>query len=141
MARTKIEGGAELLAKLRKMGVDVAAVLTAAAQAGAGVIESDAETRAPSPDIEQEVVKRSESRVEVAIGPSDKKWYWKFFETGTQPHEIPGPLSIEFGGELHLVGGASHPGMAARPFLRPALDSNKDQARDAVGDVLKGKIG
>lgn len=140
MARTKIEGGAELLAKLKKMGVDVEAALTAAAQAGATIIENDAEMRAPGPDIEQEVVKRSESRVEIAIGPGDKHWYWKYFETGAQPHEIAGPLAIPFEGELHLVGGAKHPGMKARPFLRPALDGNKDTARDAVGNVLRGKI-
>ena len=33
-----------------------------------------------------------------------------------------------------------HPGMAANPFLRPALDSNRDAAVQATGDELRKGI-
>ena len=142
MARTTvtISGGDALLHKLKQMGIDVAALLPAAALAGAGVVVADANPRAPRPVVAAEIVKQTKKRVEVHIGIPDEQWYLKFFETGTQPHEIPGPLTIPFEGEMHLVGGADHPGMGAQPFLRPALDGNTYQARDAVGAKLKGAL-
>ena len=40
---------------------------------------------------------------------------------------------------LVVTRGVGHPGMAARPFLRPAFDSRKKDARDQVGEVIKDK--
>lgn len=139
-ATVTISGGDALLKKFQQMGLDVGTLLPAAALAGAAVVVADANPRAPEPIVAAEIVKQTTKRVEVDIGIPDDRWYLKFFETGTQPHEIPGPLTIPFEGEMQLVGGASHPGMGAKPFLRPALDGNTAQARDAVGAKLKAAL-
>ena len=139
MVRIKatIEGGDELAEKLVRMGVDVDKVLEAAAQAGARVLAQGANRYAPQAIIATETQSIKKHRVEVDVGPPDDKWYWQFLETGAGPHEIPGPLTIEFEGEVHVVGGASHPGMSARPFMRPGFDTSQGGAVDAVGDKIR----
>lgn len=136
----KIEGAEELIAALQKMGVDVGQMLEVAATAGAQVIAEGANGFAPAPEISTETAKRTASRVEVNIGPPDDKWYWKFIETGAGQHEISGPLAIPWDGEMHLVGGASHPGMIAQPFLRPAFDTRQTLAVNAVGEKLRKAV-
>lgn len=147
MARTSvtIEGGDELLRKLREMGLDVSKALEAAARAGAQVIADAANPLAPEPVVVIETEKATKNRVTVNVGIPDKKWYLKFFETGVQTHEIPGPLTLEWEGEVHVVGGATHPGMAARPFLRPAYDTKAAQgdsspAVQAVGEKFRRTV-
>ena len=146
MARTtaKIEGGDELIAKLRKLGVDVEQVLAAAAQAGARVIAEAANPLAPRPVVSIEIAEQDKWKTKVDTGFPKEKWFYKFFETGTAPHYIPGPLTIKFDDdEIHVVGGARHLGMAARPFLRPAFDATAQgegsQAAEAVGEVVREK--
>ena len=136
-----IKGGEKLLAKLQRMGVDVDKALEAAAVAGATVIAKGANPRAPAPLIDVEVVERSRGHVEVDIGPPDEKWYWRYKETGAAPHEITGtPLAFEGDEGLIITGGVAHKGMAADPFLRPAFDSERDRATDAVGDDLRKAV-
>lgn len=138
--RAKIEGADALVRALVKAGVDVGQALEAATQAGANLIQQAANGSAPEPLIATEVVKRKPLRVEIEIGPPDDKWQWKFVETGAQPHEIAGPLSIPIEGRLHLVGGAQHPGMAAQPFLRPAFDTQRKPAVTALGERIKQEL-
>jgi HK97 gp10 family phage protein len=143
MAQAQIEGGEELLGKLKRMGVDVSNVLEEAAVAGAQVIVDAANPLAPEPVITEEVVESGADGVTVDVGLPEEKWHLRFFETGTSPHYIPGPLTIKFEGdeEVSVVPGAQHPGMAAQPFLRPAFDAkaNGDQsaASQAVGEVVR----
>lgn len=141
----KIEGADKLLRALKKRRVDVAAVLEKAATAGAEVLAAAANPNAPEALIETETTSAEPGRVTVAVGPPAEKWYWRFVETGAQHHPIGGPLAIWFEQEQRLVvvGGAQHPGMAARPFLRPAFDEKggKDGAAQAeVGDVLRRAV-
>jgi HK97 gp10 family phage protein len=143
MAQAQIEGGEELLGRLKRMGVDVSNVLEEAAVAGAQVIVDAANPLAPEPVITEEVVESGSDGVTVDVGLPEEKWHLRFFETGTSPHYIPGPLTIKFEGdeEVSVVPGAQHPGMAPRPFLRPAFDAkaNGDQsaASQAVGEVVR----
>jgi len=137
----KVEGGEALIAKLQKMGVDVERLLETAAQAGATVIADEASSLAPSPDVRVETAERERGRVTVDIGPPDEKWHWRFVETGAGRHGITGsPLVFEGSEGTVVTFGVDHPGMAARPFLRPALDKEKDAARDEVGSTLKGAL-
>lgn len=143
MARAKIEGGEELIAKLRRMNVDVSRVLSVAAQAGAQVIVDAANPLAPEPIITMEERSSDQAHATIDVGIPDDKWYLKFFETGASPHPIPGPLTIQLAGEsdISVVPGARHPGMAAQPFLRPAFDETArgdgSPAAQAVGDEVK----
>lgn len=133
-----VEGGEGLLRKLRQIGADVESELEAAALVGAAVIQNAANPLAPGPHVETEVAEKSPERVVVEIGPDEAHWYYRFFETGAGPHGITGePLVFEGRTGTVVVPGVSHPGMAARPFLRPAFDGSSDRAADKVGEALK----
>lgn len=139
--KVKIEGGQEILDALKRMGADVPAEMESAALAGGDVVAEAANGMAPEPKITTEVVEVHGSAVTVAIGFPDDKWYWRYLETGATAHEITGtPLAFEGDAGVVVVGGVQHPGMAARPFLRPALDSQQERAKDAVGEQLKSKV-
>jgi HK97 gp10 family phage protein len=135
----KLEGGEELIRKLRAMDRNVSDELEAAVRRGAEPILTTARARAPGPEIQMEVTEKTGKRVTVDIGPDDEHWYYRFFETGAGPHELTGSPLLVFEGESGLVfaRGVSHPGMAAEPFLRPAFDMKRRQAEREVGGHLK----
>lgn len=138
----RLQGGEELIVKLSRMETSVKTILERAARAGGQVIAEAANSLAPEPLIEVKVVERKKDHVVVSIGPPAEKWYWRFVETGAQPHEITGkPLAFEGEAGLVITRRVSHPGMAARPFLRPALDERKDEAADAVGEEIRRIVG
>jgi len=141
----RIEGAEELKAAIE--GLRRAArgpVLERAALKGAEVIRAAAASRAPGPYIEAEVTKAADLAVEVGIGPDAAHWYYQFFETGAGAHPIDPTKkkALAFAGRegevvrFHV----GHPGMAAKPFLRPAIDSQKDAAVAATGDELRKGI-
>ena len=66
----------------------------------------------------------------VSIGPDKDTFYAKFAEFGAGPHQIGGGGQVLRIGGSFVKGPVSHPGVRARPFMRPALDQS-------VGDVLK----
>jgi HK97 gp10 family phage protein len=144
VATDAVQGDQALLRKLKALDADVKKSLKRATLAGAEQIADAADPLAPAPRINAVIEKATAGYVTAAIGPDDAHWYWKFYETGAQPHEIPGPLLLEYEGRLHLVGGASHPGMGARPFLRPAFDATANGenslAARVVGEMLNKVI-
>ncbi len=144
MGSVQIKGGEALLRKLKALDADVGKALTRATLAGAEQIADAAAPLAPTPRIAAEVEKAGANYTTVHVGPPDDKWYWKFIEFGAGPHGIPGPLRLEIEGELRLVAGASHPGMSAQPFLRPAWDATAQgedsRAVRTVGAVLNAVI-
>lgn len=131
-----LEGGEELVAKLREMGIRVQDVLLPAMQAGAILVRDSASGQAPGPHIEMQTTKRTAKVVEVSVGPDRPHWYYRFFEFGTSAH---GPkrarLMIWEGGAARRVSG-----IAARPFLRPAADSQGDAATDRVGQDFRSAV-
>ena len=136
----KIEDEA-LLRDLQRLGADVGQVLKKALLAGAEIVEKDAGRRAPGPYIDHGEVKTSGHSAEVDVGPDDDHWYYRYFETGAKPHRISGsPLRFIIAGDPVFARHVRHPGMAARPFLRPALDESQGQTTDAIGDELKRVI-
>jgi HK97 gp10 family phage protein len=130
-----IEGGAELLAALRRAGADVDGELESAALIGAAVIEAAAERLAPGPYLEKEVSEREKGRVTVDIGPDEDHWHYRFFETGAAPHRITGNPWLAW--DDVVVRSVDHPGMAAQPFMRPAFDQKRGEAADAFGEALR----
>lgn len=144
--RATIEGLDELRSKLLARADSVRSVAVRAAQAGGGVIRSAADARAPSPGSvdTRTVVLSREGQVRVDIGPDKEHWYHMFFETGVAAHEIRPKtarrLRFEVGGTEVFARIVRHPGMPAKPYLRPALDENAGRAVDAVGNVLRGAV-
>lgn len=134
--RVRLDGDKELIAKLKRLGAGSQAVLEAATTAGAELIRDDARPLAPGPEIETETTQRSATRVTKDIGPTKEKWYYRFFETGTGAGVRTARKGyFTFRGEngrLIRVKSINHPGMAAKPFLRPAFDKNKGKEGPAV---------
>lgn len=140
MSTVTIQGEKELLRKLRALDGDVKKALGRATLAGAEKIAAAADPLAPAPRIEAALTAERAGYATADVGPDDAHWYWKFFETGAQAHEIPGPLSIEFDDRVHLVGGAAHPGMGARPFLRPAFDATANGEGSLAAQVVQSVL-
>jgi HK97 gp10 family phage protein len=120
----------EISPKLQRKG------LVAAVRKGANIVRDDARNRAKAFDdpstpkpIWREIVSkvngrrgRQEGGVVMQVGirggareSGDNVFYWRFLEFGTSK-------------------------MAARPFMRPALESNVDKATDAIVTELKRQL-
>ena len=125
--------------KLQMMQANVADVIERATQAGADVVAEAARANAPGPFIAVEVERNKRDLAVAKIGPDKDHWYYRFFETGTAPHEITGNPFLVFTayGKRFVIRQVWHNGMAARPFLRPALDGSKGTATDAFGAVIR----
>lgn len=145
MARDSItvslEGGEDLLKAIRDADMSVRSVLRAATLAGGRVVAHAAQGSAPGPDIIAEVLEASAAGVEVGIGPDKEHWHYQFLETGAAAHEITGtPMIFEGREGMVKTAKVSHPGMAARPFLRPAHDSTQREQEDTLGAHLKAAL-
>ena len=147
--RVEIKGESELLQKLEQMGANVRAEVKAAALAGAAVIESATSAKARGElGVSAATVQGRAGTVTVSVGPEKDDWYYRFFEFGAAPHMIR-PKAGKGRRYLIFQGGQGrvytrrvhHPGMQARPFLRPGFDEAHGDATDAVGAALKKAIG
>ena len=47
---------------------------------------------------------------------------------------------VEFGTRQHIIGGGTHPGVAGRPFMRAALDSQAQNAVVAAAEYIKKRL-
>lgn len=135
-------------------------IIEGALMAGGEIIHSAAESRAPGPLVIRIIGGRSlRKRVDpqlsaivkangkfCAIGPSAKEWYYRFFEFGASKHDIrpkrAGAIAFDGrdGGKVIRGWANATGGVQKRPFLRPAVDDNKDSAVAAMGDVLAREI-
>lgn len=144
----RIEGLDEVLAELERRGANVKGEMTAALQAGGEVIAREAAGNVRSVSarvadaitVTVEETKGEKARVAVHI---DKKaaFLARWIEYGTRAHEItPGAKrALLFGGRY--VAKVRHPGTPARPFLRPAFDGKKDDAKETVRKRLAHAVG
>jgi HK97 gp10 family phage protein len=135
-------------------------IIEKALRAGGTIIYTDADAKAPGPGVVMEIVGGRSLRKRVdpkfanviksngkfaAIGPDKKHWHYRFSEFGARPHDIKARKSgmIVFEGKDGLVfvrAAKRTGGVPKRPFLRPAVDKNKDAAVRAMADVLKREI-
>lgn len=142
VVKVELIGDKELVRKLRALGEFARKVLDDAAMAGAKVIQREANRRAPGPHVKIQEAEIRDDSVWVDIGPDEEHWYYRFFELGAASHVIK-PSRAK---ALHLydldvfAARAKHPGMAARPFLRPAVDEKKGEAVKAARKVLKRAV-
>jgi HK97 gp10 family phage protein len=112
------------------------AVADAALEAASKVILDLAKSNAPGPGLDMEKT----GEAEYSVGPLKSKFYYGFFELGTSAHLVlpRGKKALKWG---DTFAAASHPGgIAAQPFLRPAIDEGKDKAGAAAGEVWKKAI-
>ena len=150
----KLDGAEQLLEELEALGVNVQRSLRGAIRKGAKVIQDEAEVNArmvtgkTGKHTRLHVSTRrgevGSSDVQADIGPSKKKFWLRFYETGAAPHEIKAKNSplLAFEGEkgLVLTSRVAHPGLPALPWLRPAFDNKGDAAIKVVGEVLREAV-
>jgi len=146
MSTVKFEHADELKKALARLSKNAAgAVLRDAALDGAKVLQQAANADAPGPHIETDVVSVSKKQVVIAVGPDKEHWYYQFLETGSPPHTImpseKSALRWPDGDEAVFTSVVKHPGMAARPFLRPAIDEHWGAAVNAAGASLRRRLG
>lgn len=134
--KLEVLNGDEVAALIRKRPELARAVLDQAVEAAADVVLKLATPKAPGSGLDKE--RTGEGKYEV--GPTAANWYYTFFETGTAGHLVE-PVRQK---ALHWDGqfaSRSHPGgIAAKPFLRPAVDEGKDRAGEAAGEVFKRAV-
>lgn len=124
----------ELYRGLEMRKSQVGEMMREALEAGAEVVAQEADRLAP----EGGYIRVETKSKEAVIGFDEDKWYWRFFETGATSHEVRGtPLVFEGDAGLVVTGRVSHPGMPAKPFLRPALDGKKDEALRKMSEVVR----
>lgn len=167
MISTRIEGDAELKRKLKILGTRGREALMPALHAGADVIETEAERRAPGPHIVRGNEVLTGGMAEIEIGPDEAHWHYRYAEFGASPHEITGKKesytlfkarsskkkgetpeprkvlgSMVFQGRNGLVvtKRVSHPGRKAKPFLRNTMTEKQDQTVEEIGKLFKAEI-
>ena len=131
-----IQGGNELDAALKKLGLDLERKISrSAVRSGATVIAKEARLLAPVSDDEEhkgtlkrsiKVVARSKrvgDAVASVVTRSGRKWRARKMDAWYAP-------MVEFGTK----------NMAARPFLRPALDAKSAEAIKRMSEVIQKRI-
>lgn len=130
-------------------------VIETALKAGGTIIHGPAQAKAPG-KIEMRIIggrtlkKRVDAKFAyivksnaklVAIGPDAKHWYYRFFEFGATKHDISvgdaGWIAFE---DVVAPFAIMSGGVRKQPFLRPAVDGNKEAAVRAMGNVLAKEI-
>lgn len=133
--RIEIKNLDEVTRLFQELGPRAAAVLPQAVEAGAEVLRERMAALGPGDGIAVEMEGST-----ALVGPDAAHFYYAFFETGTGAHLVE-PRAKE---ALHwgdtFAARAVAGGMAARPFMRPAVDGGKEQVAEAVGGVLKAAI-
>lgn len=143
-----ITGGAELQAFLDQLPAKVEAnIMRSAMRQGVNVLRDEIKANVPvlHGDLRDSIKVGTSSRkgvvkATVRIG-NRKAWYARLIEfTGAAAHSISakGKGMLSFGGFFSKS--AQHPGMKAKPFVRPALDSRANAAIQAVGDQVRKRL-
>lgn len=78
---------------------------------------------------------------EVLIGFTKKAWYLRLIETGTSSHKIRiRKSSILTDGSTFFGKEVDHPGIIARPFLRPAYDEEHEKFIRLFKEEMRRRI-
>jgi len=141
-----IKGGKELNAFLQQLPVSMEKnILRGALRAGAKEIQQKAIQLAPSDDGDLKKTIRLSTgykagRVTAKVKVGNKKiFYSRFVEFGVAAHLITKANGVlSFNGIFAKT--IQHGGYMARPFLRPALDSEANNAIKAVGAHIRKKL-
>jgi len=142
-----ITGEAELMNRLNAMANDLKKDITKEALiAGAEIVKRAAESKAHgsvAQHIEIETIFVGQGLPKVLIGPDKDHWYAAFQEFGAKRHTIKigaGKKILSDGSEV-FGREVNHPGVTAKPFMRPAIDDNEAQVKAAMMAVIRRRLG
>jgi HK97 gp10 family phage protein len=141
-----IKGGKELDALLQKLPIEVEQkILRNGLNAGAKVIRDEARRLAPHKSGAMANSIKTASSLDQNAGQVVVKvrlrgrhaFLGYFMEYGVLPHMIwvKSKMSLVING-VAIGRQVMHPGFAARPFMRPALDAKAQEAVQVVGDYM-----
>lgn len=141
----KITGGPALLALLDQLPTKIARnVVRGGARAAAGVVRDEARStvRRKSGALAASLKLSTSTNGTVVSAKVRAKGKHAFIapsiEFGTAPHVINGAaLKI---GDRFVRGPVNHPGHAAFPFMRPALDTKAAEAINVMGDYIRARL-
>lgn len=139
--KVTIENEAAVRRALEQAGLDVQAVLVAAVMAGASFVAEEARQKAPGDGVAHELAKSTPKVVQAAVGPLKSKWFYRFAERGRGGGYVVRPRNAKALRIGERFARSARPSaMAARPFLRPAVDNNVDAIRNEVGRPIKAVL-
>lgn len=145
----RVTGGEEIQRKLELLPREVVHVhLVEVAEIGGEIIRAEAVRNAErikdtgnlAANVEAEVARETTGRtVTVRIGPNQKAWYGRLVEMG---HAAVGP------GQRRAARRAKRAGtlqqqfkmVPPHPWLRPAFDAKKEEARERIGEELGRRL-
>ena len=82
-------------------------------------------------------MKKTIDVVQIDVGPDIEHWYYRFWEFGTKFHETkyPNVMELWYGGSRTgaTYRSAGHP---ARPFMRPAYETNKSSVERKISEGI-----
>ncbi|MEH3087721.1 MAG: HK97 gp10 family phage protein [Xylophilus ampelinus] len=144
MADTKVKGLDQLQKMLDTLPAKVEKnILRSALRAGAKPVLDAAKAGAPvrSGALQKSLrISTSAKRGQVRAAVKTDKFYARFVEFGTAAHEIVPEVRAALGFGSVVVEQVEHPGASAKPFLRPALDSQAQAAVVAAANQIKRRL-
>ena len=121
--KAEVEGAEEIIKLLKEMGQNAENVLSKAAEAGGRIALSDAIRRCPvgktgnlKSNLHLETGKSTQYKADARVLPGKEEYYGTFVELGTK-------------------------NQPAQPFLRPAVDENKEKISEKVTSELSRAVG
>ena len=151
----KINGLKELSKALNELPGRVARnIIGTALRAGGNVIKNQAKANLPEnyTTLRKSLVvvvgkQRDPYTRSAIIGPTVGKrakydgWYAHIVEGGALPHEIPARFKKVEARDGQIFGSlVHHPGVHAKPFMRPAFESTKQKVVDAMAEKIRARI-
>jgi len=142
-----VEGTAEINAALKRLGAEATAIATDATMAGAEIVRAEAAKKAAqtSQRLANGMLKEADTtksnEVTVKVGP-DKELFWgRYIEFGASPHHIAPDQAKALQIDLkQFTANVNHPGIDAKPFLRPTIDETADAVQAEIAKQLKKKL-
>ena len=142
-SQMELKGFDELDRKLHELPGKVGKkALADSTKAGGKVIRDEAERRLgfSKKHLSMRTKSSMDGTAETKVIPRKDKWYLRLIEFGTSPIRKVKKKKVLYSAKLGKFFGKDVKGLSARPFMRPAFDSKKEEAVRAMGDVLGRKI-
>lgn len=144
--RVDLSGQQDIINALKRAGSRADAVMEDAVEAGAEIIREEASSQASktSGQLSEHIevaVERQGADITASVGPDRDRFWGLFVEFGADEHEISpkNAAALKFEGVYRAH--ATHPGVPAQPFLRPAFDEKSDEAEEAIIEALREALG
>jgi HK97 gp10 family phage protein len=139
-----IKGGRELQKFLDTLPARLEAnIMRSALRQGAKVVLEEAKQNVPVQDGKLRDSLKVSTRMRKGVATASvrsKLFYSRFVEYGTKPHTIAAKKGgwLSFGG--FFAKSVEHPGATAKAFMRPALDSQAQEALNAVAQQIRKRL-